>query len=278
MNYVDIQNAHIPSIGFGTFRMPGEDVLRMIPEVLEIGYRHIDTAQIYKNEEHVGQAIAAAGAPRKEIFLTTKVWVDHYRFDDMQRSVDESLRKLQTGYVDLLLLHWPNETVPLEEQIRGLNNIAAAGKARHIGISNFNTVLMAEAVRLSERPLVMNQVEFHPYLDQTLVLKKARELGMGVTAYYGMADGAVLRDPAISRIAKSRSKSPAQIVLRWLIQQTNVVALSKTVDVQRARSNFDIFDFTLSEAEMSVLHQLAKPDGRLVSPEGLAPEWDPANS
>ncbi|ATU93005.1 aldo/keto reductase [Phyllobacterium zundukense] len=271
---VDANGAKIPAIGFGTFRMPGADVLRMVPAVLKLGYRHIDTAQIYGNEAEVGQAIASSDVPRANIFLTTKVWVDRYRHDDFIRSVDESLKKLKTDYVDLLLLHWPQSDVPLAERIGALNEVRDAGKVRHIGISNFNTALMAEAVALSKAPIVTNQVEYHPYLDQTPVLDAARKSGMSITAYYAMADGKVIGDPTIKAIAAAHGKSEAQVVLRWLVQQDGVVTLSKTVSEERAKSNFQIFDFELSSDEMRALHALARPDGRIVSPRNLAPDWD----
>jgi 2,5-diketo-D-gluconate reductase B len=271
---VNANGANIPAIGFGTFRMPGADVLWMVPAVLKLGYRHIDTAQIYRNEAEVGEAIAGSGVARGDVFLTTKVWVDRYRHDDFIRSVDESLRKLRTDYVDLLLLHWPQSDVPLAERIGALNEVRDTGKARHIGVSNFNTALMAESVALSKAPIVTNQVEYHPYLDQSAVLNAARKVGTSITAYYAMADGKVIGDPTIKAIAAAHGKSEAQVVLRWLVQQDSIVALSKTVSEERAKSNFQIFDFELSSSEMQALHALARPDGRIVNPRHLAPDWD----
>jgi len=264
----------IPALGLGVFRMAGDDTERMVRSALEIGYRHVDTAQIYGNEADVGRGLAGSNVPREEIFLTTKVWVDQYRRADLMRSVDESLRKLGTDYVDLLLLHWPNAQVPLAEQIDGLNEARARGKARHIGVSNFNTALMRAAAALSAAPLATNQVEYHPYLDQAAVRAEAERLGMTVTAYYGMADGKVLQEPVIGRIARRLGKTPAQVALRWLVQQDNVVALSKTIQRARAASNSRIFDFALDDADMAAISALARRDGRLVSPKGLAPEWD----
>lgn len=271
---VNANGANIPAIGFGTFRMPGNDVLRMVPAVLKLGYRHVDTAQIYGNEAEVGEAIASSGVARGDVFLTTKVWVDRYRHDDFIRSVDESLAKLKTDYVDLLLLHWPKSDVPLAERIAALNEVRDAGKVRHIGVSNFNTALMAEAVSLSKAPIVTNQVEYHPYLDQNAVLEAARKNGMSLTAYYAMADGKVIGDPTIKAIAAAHRKSEAQVVLRWLVQQDGVVALSKTVSEDRAKDNCAIFDFELSAEEMQALNALARPNGRIVNPGNLAPQWD----
>lgn len=274
MHTVTSHGAAIPALGFGTFRMEAPDVLRMVPHVLKLGYRHIDTAQIYGNEAAVGEGIAASGVARNDVFLTTKVWVDNYASGAFAASVDESLRKLKTDYVDLLLLHWPNETVPLSEQIGALNAVRAAGKARHIGVSNQSTPLMAESIRLSDAPLITNQVEYHPYLDQTPVLTAARAAGMSLTAYYGMADGKVFEDETLKAIAAGHGRSVAQVVLRWLVQQDGVVALSKTVGEARAAANLAIFDFELAGEEMKAIHGLARADGRLVSPEGLAPAWD----
>jgi diketogulonate reductase-like aldo/keto reductase len=274
MHTVTANGANIPALGFGTFRMSGPDVLRMVPHALKLGFRHVDTAQIYGNEAEVGEAISASGIARSDIFLTTKVWVKNYRHADFLRSVDESLMRLKTDHVDLLLLHWPNEEVALAEQIGALNAVKAAGKVRHIGVSNFNTALMAEAIRRSDAPIVTNQIEYHPYLDQSLVLDAARKAGLSVTGYYAMADGKVLADPLLKEIGARHGKSIAQVVLRWLVQQDGVIALSKTVGEARAAENLAVFDFILSKEEMAAIHALAQPDGRMVSPAGLAPVWD----
>ncbi|WP_142847165.1 aldo/keto reductase [Telmatospirillum sp. J64-1] len=274
MHKVSANGASIPALGFGTFRMDEPSVLRMVPHVLKLGYRHIDTAQIYGNEAAVGEGIASSGVARGDIFLTTKVWVDKYRHDAFLRSVDESLKKLKTDYVDLLLLHWPNEDVPLAEQIGALNEVKAAGKVRHIGVSNFSRSLLAEAIRLSDAPIVTNQIEYHPYLDQSAMIEAARQAGLSITAYYAMADGKVFADPVLKDFGARHGKSVSQIVLRWVIQQQDLVVLSKTVGEERAAENFAIFDFTLSEEEMARIHGLAKPDGRILNPAGLAPVWD----
>lgn len=271
---VAANGASIPALGFGTFRIPGPDVLRIVPHALKAGFRHIDTAQIYGNEGEVGEAIVNSGVARNDIFLTTKVWVENYRHDVFLASVDESLKKLRTDHVDLLLLHWPNEAVPLAEQIGALNEVRKAGKVRHIGVSNFNRNLMAQSVALSEAPIVTNQIEYHPYLNQDAVLEAAREAGMAITGYYGMADGKVFSDPVLKDIAAGHGKSAAQIVLRWLVQQEGVIALSKTVSEARVAENVAIFDFALSDEEMATIRARAVASGRIVSPDGLAPVWD----
>ncbi len=276
MHTVTANGATIPALGFGTFRIPGPEVLNIVPQALKAGFRHIDTAQIYGNEAEVGQAIASSGVARRDIFLTTKVWVDNYRHDAFIRSVEESLTKLKTDYVDLLLLHWPNGAVSLAEQIGALNEVRKAGKVRHIGVSNFNTTLMAEAVKLSDAPLVTNQIEYHPYINQDVVIDAAKKAGMAVTGYYGMADGKVFSDVVLKDIAARHGKSVAQVVLRWLVQQDGIIALSKTVSEARAIQNVAIFDFALTAEEMAAIHALANADGRIVSPDGLAPIWDKA--
>lgn len=275
MHAVSSNGANIPALGFGTFRMSGAEVLRILPEALRLGFRHVDTAQAYGNEAEVGEAIHASGIPRADIFVTTKVWVDKYRHDAFIASVDECLKKLRTDHVDLLLLHWPGGSdVPMAERIGTLNEVRKAGKVRHIGISNFNTAQMEEATRLSEAPIATNQVEYHPYLDQTKVLQTARRLGMSLTAYYAMANGKVPADPLLADIGARHGKTAAQVALRWLVQQPDVVVLSKTATQARLKENFSIFDFALTREEMAAIRQLARPDGRIVNPAGLAPEWD----
>jgi 2,5-diketo-D-gluconate reductase B len=274
MQTISENGVTIPSLGFGTFRMEGKDVLRMVPAALRVGFRHVDTAQIYRNEAEVGEAIADSGVPRGDIFLTTKVWIDNFAPDRFMASVDESLAKLRTDHVDLLLLHWPNCTVPLAEQIGSLNAVRKAGKTRHIGVSNYNIALLEEAISLSDAPLVTNQVEYHPFLDQRRLLAAMRDAGPALTAYYAMADGKVFADPVLADIAASYGRSIAQIVLRWLVQQPGVAALTKTVSEARATENARIFDFDLDDIEMKTIGALARMDGRQLSPAGLSPDWD----
>jgi len=271
---VSANGANIPALGFGTFRMPDADVHRVLPEALKLGFRHVDTAQIYKNEAAVGDVLKSSGIARQDIFLTTKVWVDRVGHEAFIASVDESLTKLKTDHVDLLLLHWPQSEMPLADRIGALNELRKAGKVKNIGVSNFSTALMAEAVKLSDAPIVNNQVEYHPYLDQTKVLSEAAKTGMSVTAYYLMADGAVPKDEVLKDIGAKHGKTAAQVVLRWAVQQKGVIALSKTATESRLPENLDIFDFALSEDEMAAVHKLARADGRIVNPGHLAPEWD----
>jgi 2,5-diketo-D-gluconate reductase B len=274
METVFANGARIPVLGYGTYGMSSPDLLRMVPHALKAGFRHIDTAQVYRNEGAVGDSIASSGVARAEVFITTKVWVNNYPPRLFAASVDESLKKLRTDYIDLLLLHWPNDAVPLADQVGALNAVVKAGKVRHIGVSNFNRALMAEAVRLSQAPLVTNQFEYHPYLNQSALIASTRRAGLAVTAYTGMALGRVFSDTTLAAIAARHRKGIAQVVLRWLVQQDGVVALSRTTDEQRAVENIAIFDFDLDQEEMVAIHALAQPASRIVSPPGLAPEWD----
>jgi 2,5-diketo-D-gluconate reductase B len=274
MQNVNAGNAVIPAIGFGTYGMSAAEIHRLIPAALSAGFRHIDTAQIYGNEAEIGDCVAASGIPRSEIFLTTKVWVSYYPKRHFEASVNESLRKLKTDYIDLLLLHWPGSDVPLAEQIAGLNAVARAGKVRHIGVSNFNRALMTESIRLSAVPLVTNQFEYHPYLNQSLLIESTRQAGLAVTGYCGMAIGRVFSDPTLKEIAARHDKTIAQIVLRWLIQQRGVVALSRTTRIDRLAQNLLVFDFELDGADMAAIHALATTGSRIVNPPGLAPQWD----
>ena len=274
MQNVQIGNAAIPAIGFGTYGMSADDIYRVIPAALRAGFRHIDTAQIYRNESEIGECVVASGVPRSEIFLTTKVWVSNYSERFFEASVDESLRKLKTDYIDLLLLHWPGSDVPLAEQIAGLNAVARAGKVRHIGVSNFNRALMTESIRLSAVPLVTNQFEYHPYLNQSLLIEDTLQAGLAVTGYCGMAVGRVFSDPTLKEIAARYNRTIAQIVLRWLVQQRGVVALSRTTRIDRLAQNLAVFDFELDSADMTAIYALATADSRIVNPPGLAPVWD----
>jgi 2,5-diketo-D-gluconate reductase B len=274
MQNVHAAGAVIPALGFGTYGMDSRATQRLLPAALRAGFRHIDTAQIYGNEADVGECVAASGIARADVFITTKVWVANYHPRKFEASVDASLVRLRTDYIDLLLLHWPNSDVPLAEQIGGLNAVVKAGKVRHIGISNFTRMLMAEAIRLSDNPLVTNQFEYHPYLNQSALIESTRHAGLSVTAYCGMAVGRVFSDDLLNEIAMRYRRTIAQVVLRWLVQQDGVVALSRTSKVERLEQNAAIFDFELSAADMAAIHTLARPDSRIVDPQGLAPLWD----
>jgi diketogulonate reductase-like aldo/keto reductase len=274
MLYVETHGASIPALGLGTFRLDGRTAGRMVAYALEIGYRHIDTAQMYGNEAEVGAALASSGVPREEIWLTTKIWPDDFAEGDLQRAAGQSVGRLRTE-PDLLLLHWPNSRVPLRETIRALNEVRRQGLTRQIGISNSPTALIRQSVALSEAPLLVNQVEYHPYLSQRAVLEEARAQGMALTAYSPVAQGKVFADRTLARIGERHGKSPGQVTLRWLLQQDGVSAIPRSSREAHAKANLEIFDFVLSAEEMAAISALARPGGRLVNPAGFAPRWDP---
>lgn len=274
MKIVQANGAEIPALGFGTFEIHGSRAEEMTYHALEVGYRHIDTAQAYENEAEVGQAIERSGVDRADIFLTTKVLPQDFGRRDLPVAMERSLDQLGTDYVDLVLLHWPNPDVPIAETMEALQEVRDEGHARHIGVSNFTVALLNEALARSDVPLVTNQVEYHPFLSQAPVLDVVRQNGMALTAYSPLAKGDVAQTDTLQRIGESHGKSAAQVALRWLVQQDDVIAIPKTASPERCETNFHIFDFELSDAEMRQIHDLARPDGRYVSPPGLAPEWD----
>ena len=203
------RTARIPALGFGTFRLDGSVARRMVGHALMVGYRHIDTAQMYGNEAEVGAAIASSGVPRDEIWLTTKIWPDNFRDGALQRAAETSVRRLGT-VPDLLLLHWPNPSVPLAETVRALNDAKRRGLARHIGVSNFTVALIQEALARSEEPLIADQVEYQPYLSQAAVLEELRANGMALIAYTPLAHGRVFDDPTLARIGRGTARIPAR--------------------------------------------------------------------
>lgn len=266
----------IPLLGFGTWQLEADDARRMVREALRIGYRHIDTAWIYKNEKAVGDGIADAVAEgivaRDDIFVTTKIWVEHFHRDALLRQAEESAISLGLT-PDLLLLHWPKPTPALTETIGALNAAQEKGFTRHIGLSNFPSSLFREAAGLSKAPLITNQVEYHPYLSQKTLIETARELGSSLTAWSPLAQGKIADDAVIGEIAKAHGKANGQVVLRWIIQQ-GVIAIPRTAKESRAAENFDIFDFELSAEEMARIHALARADGRLGDWLDAAFQWD----
>jgi diketogulonate reductase-like aldo/keto reductase len=273
MIHVEAHGARIPAIGLGTWQLDGDVARRMVGYALEVGYRHIDTAQMYGNEAEVGVAVASSGVPRDDVWLTTKIWPDNFRAGALQRAAEQSVRRLRTE-PDLLLLHWPNPNVPLKETIAALNEVKRRGLARHIGISNFTVALIREALALSEEPLVVDQVEYHPFLDQQAVLAEVRANGMALIAYSPLAKGRVFNDPTLKRIGARHGKNPGQVTLRWLIQRDGVAAIPRSSREAHAKANLEIFDFALSEAEMAEISALAHPGGREVDVAGFAPRWD----
>lgn len=273
---VRAHDAAIPAIGFGTWPLKGAECEAAVASALGAGYRLIDTAAMYGNETEVGRAIKASGVPRRDLWLTTKVWSENLRPADLQRSAEQSLKNLGVDVVDLLLIHWPNAAIPLSTCIPALCEAKRRGLTRHIGVSNFPTALMREAAHLTSEPIVTNQVEYHPHLAQDKVLALARELGWSVTAYCPLGRGAVggvLSEPVVAEIARAKARTPAQIVLRWHLQQPGVIAVPKSATPARIAENLDVMGFTLDTDEMRRLSGLARPDGRVVNLT-FAPAWD----
>jgi diketogulonate reductase-like aldo/keto reductase len=272
MQFVEAKGVKIPAIGLGTWELRGRVCARLVEQALRLGYRHIDTAQVYENEREVGEALRGSGVPRNEVFVTTKVWTSHFAPHDLERSTKESLNKLRLTEVDLLLLHWPNARVPLSETLEGLAHVRKLGLTRHIGVSNFTVALVEEAVEKCPAPLVCNQVEYHPYLDQTAVREACARHELAIVAYSPIAKGRVRNDEVLARIGRTHGKSAAQVCLRWLVQQ-QVSAIPRTSRLERLSENMTVFDFELSAEEMAEISALGSGEGRLTN-FGFAPKWD----
>ena len=269
---ITASGVEIPLLGFGTWQLEPEDATRMVAAALRIGYRHIDTAWIYKNEAAVGQGIRDSGVPREEIFLTTKIWVAHFEHDALLDQAKESAESL--GFTpDLLLLHWPKKTPTFEETLGALNEARDIGLTKHIGLSNFPSAEFRQAQAISSAPLITNQVEYHPYLNLAPLLATAKDLGSSITAWSPLAQGQIADDAVIGGIAQAHGKTAGQVTLRWLIQQ-GVIAIPRTTKESRAEENFGVFDFQLSDDEMAKIHALARPDGRLGDWLDADFQWD----
>jgi diketogulonate reductase-like aldo/keto reductase len=270
---IEAHGAAIPAIGLGTWPLEGEACASAVEAALAAGYRHIDTAAMYGNEEAVGAGLRASPVPRADVFVTTKVWHSDLAPGDLERSAEASLRRLGLDAIDLLLIHWPNLTIPLAGSIEALCNVKRRGLAKHIGVANFTVQLLDEAVSLASEPLVANQCEYHPRLDQSKVREACRRHAMAFTSYSPLGKAEVLREPVLQEIARAHGRTPAQVVLRWHVQQPGVVAVPKSGNPQRIAENTEVFDFTLSDEEMRRISSLARPDARLISP-AFAPPWD----
>jgi diketogulonate reductase-like aldo/keto reductase len=271
---VHANGAAIPALGLGTWPMKGEEASAAVMRALETGYRAIDTAAMYGNEDAVGEGLRASRVPRGEVFVTTKVWYTDLAPGTLQRSAEASLKRLGLDEVDLLLIHWPNPAIALEGSIAALCEARRRGLARHIGVSNFPAALLERAAAMATEPLVANQCEYHPHLDQTKVLSACRRHGLAFLSYAPIGKGAVLQDNAVRDIAARHGRTPAQVVLRWHVQQDGVAAVPKSANPRRIAENLDVFGFTLSEDEMRALSSLSRPDGRMVAP-AWSPKWDP---
>jgi 2,5-diketo-D-gluconate reductase B len=252
---IDAQGAHMPALGFGTWRLSGKACRRSVADALEVGYRHIDTARMYGNERQVGQGIVDTGVPRDEVFVVTKLWNDELRPEEVAKAVPDSLERLGLEVIDLLLIHWPNPRVPLADTLGAMAGERAAGRLRHLGVSNFDAGLMEEAVGLA--PILTNQVPYSPYDRVADLLEAAGRHQIVITAYTPIARGRVDREPALIEIGRRHGKTPAQVTLRWLVQQPLVAAIPKAASPEHRRANFDIFDFELTAEEMAAIAGLS---------------------
>ncbi len=265
----------IPELGLGTFRLKDDVVIASVKTALELGYRTIDTAQIYDNEAAVGQAIAESGVARDELFITTKIWIENLSKDKLVESLKESLQKLRTDYVDLTLIHWPspNDAVSVEEFMAALLEAKQQGLTRQIGISNFTIPLMERAIAaVGVENIATNQIELSPYLQNRKVVDWATEHGIHITSYMTLAYGNALKDEVIAEIAKKHNATPAQVILAWAMGEGYAVIPSSTKRENLA-SNLLALDLKLDADDKKAIAALDCND-RLVSPEGLAPEWD----
>lgn len=265
MEYVTLSNGvKMPILGYGVYQVTKEECERCVLDALKVGYRHIDTAQSYFNEEEVGAAIMKSGVPREDIFLTTKVWIEHYGYEKAKASVSESLRKLKTDYLDLVLLHQPFSDA--YGAWRALEELYDAGKIRAIGISNFYADRMVDFASFNRIKPMVNQMETHIFNQQKGLKEWADKYDIRLEAWapFGEGRGGIFDNPVISQIGEKYGKTAAQIMLRWNIQR-GVVVIPKSTHIERMEENFNVFDFTLSDADMNAISALDKNESSFFS-------------
>jgi 2,5-diketo-D-gluconate reductase B len=274
MESVVAQGMRLPKLGFGTWRLKGSDCQRAVESAIALGYRHIDTAEMYGNETDVGAALAACGIPREELHVTTKVWHEHLAPDQIRAAMAASLKALRLDHVDLYLIHWPSPRMDLPASLDAMMALREKGLTRHIGVANFTVALMRQAIEEIGAPIVCNQVEYHVLLDQTKVLTYARGKGLAVTAYCPLAQGRVAELPVLAEIARKHGASPSQVALKWLLDQDIVSPIPKASGAARQQENMDAIKIALDDSDRAAIAGLPK-DQRFVSP-GFAPAWDSA--
>ena len=256
---IDASGAEIPALGLGTARMDGEECRRAVETALTVGYRHVDTAQMYDNEAAVGEAIEASDVPREEIFVVTKVNTDNMAAEDVRESTRDSLDRLRLDTVDLLLVHAPRDYVPLEETLGAMNGLQEEGLVEHVGVSNFSVSQLEDAIDASATPIVTNQVKYHPYHRQDDVLAFCIDEGICLTAYSPLARGDVVDDQRLAEIGEAHEKTAAQVALRWQLQQPYVATIPKASSREHVEANADVFDFELSPDEMRSVFDVGEP-------------------
>ena len=272
MQTIDAHQMRMPKLGLGTYRLKGEECVAAVDGALKLGYRHLDTAEMYDNEEAVGQGIAASGVARGDIFLTTKVWWQHLAGDDMARAAEASLKRLGTDYVDLYLIHWPAPDMDLADALEKLVRLKEQGMARSIGVANFPSSLLRRAVGEIGAPIACNQFEYHVLLGQQTMVDAARAVGAASVAYCPLAQGRLAQQPVLEEIALKHKVSAAQVALKWLLDQDGVAAIPKAGRPESQQANLDALDVPLDEADRAAIAALPK-DQRCVNP-GFAPAWD----
>ena len=272
MQIVEAHGARIPMIGLGTMTLTGDVGVQSVKTALELGYRHLDTAAHYGNERETGEGLRASGVKREDVFITTKVRPDQAEPEAFAEVVEQSLANLKLPYADLLLIHWPSKTVPIARTVGALCKAKKQGKAKHVGVSNFTTALLEEAWAATSEPLVCNQIEVHPFINQDKVIAACKKRGMAVVAYVPIARGKVPGADALERIGKAHGKSAAQVSLRYLAQ-LGLVSIPRSSSREHLKQNIEIFDFKLSDAEMAELKKLNATNMRVVNPPH-APVWD----
>lgn len=273
--HITRKDINMPCVGLGTMLYPEpEKAVDLIKYALDYGYTHIDTARKYGSENWVGEAIKLSNISRDNLWVTTKVTEDNAKPDDFRKSLETSLSALNLDYVDLLLIHWPSRSVPIKDTVRALNDAKEEGLALNIGISNFTVPLIEEAARYSKSELFCNQIEYHAYINQDKVLDACDKYGILVTCHVPLARGEILNDPIIKSIADKHNKSPAQIALKWLLQQSRISVVPRALSYKEIEENINIFDFNLSTDDMSQISTLRSNNLRIVNPEVRRPIWD----
>jgi 2,5-diketo-D-gluconate reductase B len=269
---IETRGIALPKLGLGTWRLSGDPGRAAIESALALGYRHIDTAEMYGNEEEVGAALKASGIPRGEIHVTTKCWPDHLAPDDLRRAFDASLEKLKLDVVDLYLIHWPSRSMNLTATLEAMLKLKDEGRTRAIGVANFNIALLQQAVEEIGAPIACNQVEYHALLSQAKLLGYMRAQKIPLVAYTPLAKGRIAADPVLQQIARKHGATSVQVGLKWLLDQDGVCAIPKAARRESQQANLEALKLDLDDADRAAIAGLPKNERCVIS--GNAPDWD----
>lgn len=272
MEHLQTQGISLPRLGLGTYRMQGDICRAAVESALALGYRHIDTAEMYANEEAIGAAIAASAVPRRDLHVTTKVWHENLAPDAIRRAFDASLKKLRLDFVDLYLVHWPSRSMNLPGVFETLMKLKQEGRARAIGVANFTLTLLKTTVEEIRAPIACNQIEYHVMLDQSKVKAYLDANGIPLVAYCPLAQGRAASDETLIKIGRKHNASAAQVALKWLLDQHSVAAIPKASRAESQRANLEALMLSLDDEDRKAIATLPR-DRRFVSP-GFAPAWD----